>query len=154
MSEFSYKIVYKKDRLHTNADGLSRMTYEPVETPTPTVIDNLTDDNFVNAMALRMSERDFNSWMIQLANENREDYRLGMELQNYTMAIEMEVETPINFKTGDVLCLHSEELKDIEPQSQGSVGPQIHRSDGWYKVRTVAIRITVWAHISSLNEKR
>ena len=44
-----------------------------------------------------MSERDFNSWMVQLANENREGYRLGMELQNYTMAIEMEVETPLNF---------------------------------------------------------
>ena len=82
---FSYEIVYKKGRLHTNADGLSRMTYEPVETPTSTVTDNLTDDNFVNAMDLKMSERDFNSWMIQLANENREDYRLGMELQNYTM---------------------------------------------------------------------
>ena len=67
------------------------MTYEPVETPTPTVTDNLTDDNFVNAMDLKMSERDFNRWMIQLANENREDYRLGMELQNYTMAIEMAV---------------------------------------------------------------
>ena len=38
--------------------------------------------------------------MVQLANENREDYRLGMELQNYTMAIEMKVENHINFKTG------------------------------------------------------
>ena len=57
---------YKKGRLHTNADGLSRMTYEPIETQTPTVTDNLTDDNFVNAMDLKMSERDFNSWMIQL----------------------------------------------------------------------------------------
>ena len=38
--------------------------------------------------------------MVQLANENREDYRLEMELQNYTMVVEMEVETPINFKTG------------------------------------------------------
>ena len=70
MSQFSYEIVHKKGRLHTNADGLSRMIYEPVETATPTVTDNLTDDNFVNAMDLKMSERDFNSWMIQLANEN------------------------------------------------------------------------------------
>ena len=79
--QFSYEIVYKKGRLHTNADGLSRMTNEPDETPTPTATDNLTDDNFVNATDLRMSERDFNSWMIQLANENREDYRLEMKLQ-------------------------------------------------------------------------
>ena len=35
--------------------------------------------------------------MIQLANEYREDYRLGMELQNYTMAIEMEIENPIDY---------------------------------------------------------
>ena len=89
MSQFSYEIVYKKGRLHTNTDGLSRMTYEPVEAPTPTVTGNLTDDNFVIAMELKMSECDFNSWMIQLANESREDYRLGMKLQNYTMAIEI-----------------------------------------------------------------
>ena len=80
---------------------LSRRTYEPVETPTPTVTDNLTDDNFVNEVDLKMSERDFNTWMVQLANENREDYWLGMELQNYIMAIEIKVETPINFKTGE-----------------------------------------------------
>ena len=111
MSQFSYEIVYKNGRLHTNADGLSRMTYEPDKTPTPTVTDNLTDDNFVNATALRMSERDFNSWLIQLANENRKDYRLGMKLQNYAMAIEMTVETPINCEAEGVLCSHSEELK-------------------------------------------
>ena len=114
--------------MHTNADGLSRMTYEPVETPTPTVTDNLTDDNFVNATDLKMSERDFNSWIIQLANENREDYRFGMKLQNYTMAIEMAVKTPLNFKAEEALCSHSEELTDIDPQSQGSVDPRGHRS--------------------------
>ena len=58
---FTYEIVYKKGRLHTNADVLSRRTYEPVETPTPTVTDNLTYDNFVNAVDLKMSERDFKS---------------------------------------------------------------------------------------------
>ena len=100
MSRFSYETVYKKGRLHANAEGLSRRTYEPIETPTSTTTDNLTDDNFVNAIDLRMSERDFNSWMVQLANENQEDYRLEMELQNYTMAIEMEVGIPINFKRG------------------------------------------------------
>ena len=31
MSQFSYEIVYKKGRLHSNADGLSRMTYTPTE---------------------------------------------------------------------------------------------------------------------------
>ena len=153
MSQLSYEIVYKKGRLHTNADGISRRTYEPVETPTPTVTDNLTDDNFVNSMDLRMSERDFNSWMVQLANENRENYRLKMELQNYIMAIEREVDTPINFKAEGALCLHSEELKDIEPPSQGSMDLRLRRSTD-LKVRTVAIRITMWAHISSLNEKR
>ena len=61
MSQFSYEIVYKKGRLHAYADGQSRRTYEPVETPTPTVTDNLTDDNFVNAVDLKMNERDFNS---------------------------------------------------------------------------------------------
>ena len=55
-----------------------------------------------------------------------------MELQNYTMAIEMAVETPINCEAEGALCSHSEELKDIDPQSQGSAGPQIRRSDGWY----------------------
>ena len=73
--------------------------------------------------------------MIRLANENRADYRLGMELQNYTMAIEMAVETPINCEAEGALCSHSEELKDIDPQKpgiRGSAGPQIRRSDGWY----------------------
>ena len=79
----------------------------------------MTDDNFGNAMDLKMSERDFNSWMIQLANENRKDYRLGMDLQNYTMAIEMAVETPINCEANGALCSHSEELRNIDPQSQG-----------------------------------
>ena len=79
--------------LHTNADGLSRITYEPVETPT--VTDNLTGDNFVNAMYLRMSERDYYCWMIQLANENRKDYRLGMKLQNYTMLLYYTIIVPL-----------------------------------------------------------
>ena len=47
-----------------------------------------------------------------------------------------------------------ERYRAAMPGIRGSAGPQIHRSDGWYKMRTVAIRITVWAHISSLNEKR
>ena len=95
MSQFSYEIVYKKGRLHTNADGLSRMTYEPAGNPTPAVTGKLTDDNFVNAIDLKMSERDFNSWMIQLANENREDYRLGMKLQNYTMLLRWQQKRPL-----------------------------------------------------------
>ena len=65
---------------------------------------------------------------MQLANENREDYRLGMKMQNYTMASEMAVETPINFKAEGALCSHSEELKDIDPQSQKSVDPRGRRS--------------------------
>ena len=54
MSQFSYAIVYKKGRLHSNADGLFRMTYEPTEVPTPAVTDALMDDNFVNAVDLEM----------------------------------------------------------------------------------------------------
>ena len=68
--------------------------------------------------------------MIQLANENRENYRLGMKLQNYTMAIEMAVETTIHFKAEGALCSPSEELKYIDPQSQGSRDPRGRRSDG------------------------
>ena len=60
MSQFSYEIVYKKGRLHSNADGLSRMTYEPTEVPTPAVTDALMDDNFGNAVDLGMRESDFN----------------------------------------------------------------------------------------------
>ena len=50
--------------MHSNADGLSRMTYEPTEVPTPAVRDALMDDNFVNAMDLRMRESDFNSFLV------------------------------------------------------------------------------------------
>ena len=94
MSQFSYEIVYKKGRLHLNADGLSRKTYGPTETPVPTITDALMDDNFVNAVDLGMDERDFNDWMVKLANENREEYRFGNELQHYTTAIEVQDGSP------------------------------------------------------------
>ena len=42
--------------------------------------------------------------------------------------IEMAVETSLNFKAEEALCSHSEELTDIDPQSQGSVDPRGHRS--------------------------
>ena len=71
LSQFSYEIVYKKGRLHSNADGLSRMTYEPTEVPTPAVKIALMDDNFVIAMDLGMSESDFNSWLVQIANKEK-----------------------------------------------------------------------------------
>ena len=54
MSQFSYEIVYKKGRLHSNADGQSRITYEPTEVPTPAVTDELMNDNGVNTMNLEM----------------------------------------------------------------------------------------------------
>ena len=91
MSQFSYEIVYKKGRLHSNADGLSRMTYEPTEIPTPAVTDALMDDNFVNAVDLGMRESDFNSWLVQLANEDKASYRFGGELLHYTAAIDVDV---------------------------------------------------------------
>ena len=56
MSQFSYEIVYNKGRLHSNADGLSRMTYEPTEVPIPAVTDALMVDTFVNTMDLGMRE--------------------------------------------------------------------------------------------------
>ena len=92
MSQFTHEIVYKKGRLHSNADGLSRMTYEPTGASTPTVMDALMDDNFVNAVDLGMRESEFNSWLIQLSNENKASYRFGCELSHYTAAIEVDDE--------------------------------------------------------------
>ena len=47
MSQFSHEIVYKKGRLHSNADGLSRMNYEPKEVPTPAVTDALMQTQWI-----------------------------------------------------------------------------------------------------------
>ena len=80
MSQFSYEIVYNKARWYSNADGLSRMTYEPAEVPTHAVTDALMDDNFVNAVDLWMRESDFNSWLVQIANKEKECYQFGSEL--------------------------------------------------------------------------
>ena len=87
MSQFSYEIVYKKGRLHSNADGLSRMTYEPTEVPTSAVTDALMDDNGFNAMNIEMKESDFNSWLMQIADKEKESYKFGIELLYYTAAI-------------------------------------------------------------------
>ena len=70
--------MYKKGGLHSNADGLSRMTYEPTEVPAPAVTDALMDDNFINAMDPGMKKSDFNSWLVQIANkEDRKSTRLN-----------------------------------------------------------------------------
>ena len=79
--------MYKKGRLHSNADGLSRMTYEPTVVPTPAVTDALMEDNFINAMDLGMRKSDFNSWLVQIANKEKESYQFGSELLYYTAAI-------------------------------------------------------------------
>ena len=92
MSQFTYEIVYKNGRLHSNADGLSRMTYEPTGASTPTVTDELMEANFVNAVDLGMRESEFNSWLIQLSNENKASYRFGCELLHYTAAIDVDDE--------------------------------------------------------------
>ena len=89
MSQFTYEIVYKKGRLHSNSDGLSRMTYEPTGASTPTATDALMGGNFVNAVELGMRESDVNSWLIQLSNENKASYRFGCELLHYTAAFEV-----------------------------------------------------------------
>ena len=57
--------MYKKGRLHSNADGLSRMTYQPTEVPTPALTDALVDDNFVCAVDLETKESDFDNWLAQ-----------------------------------------------------------------------------------------
>ena len=90
MSQFIYEIVYKKWRLHSNADGLSRMSYEPTGASTPTVTDALMDDNFVNVVDLEMRESEFNGWLIQLSNENKASYKFGCELLHYRAAIEVD----------------------------------------------------------------
>ena len=89
MSQFSYEIVYKKSRLYSNADGLSTMTYEPTEVPTPAVTDALMDGNLINAMDPGMKECDFNSWLVQIANKEKESYQFGSELLYYTAAIDV-----------------------------------------------------------------
>ena len=89
MSQYSYEIVYKKRPLHSNADGLSRMTYEPAEVPSPAVTDALMDDNCVNAMDLGMRESDFNSWLVQIANKEKGRYQFGSELLYYTAVIDV-----------------------------------------------------------------
>ena len=65
MSQFTYEIVYKKGRLHSIADGLSRMTYEPMG-PRHLITGAFMDDNFVNAVDLGIRESEFSSWLIQL----------------------------------------------------------------------------------------
>ena len=92
MSQFTYEIVYTNGRLHSNADGLSRMSYEPTGASTPTVTDALMDDNFVNAVDLGIRESEFNSWLMQLSNENKASYQFGCELLNYTAAMEVDDE--------------------------------------------------------------
>ena len=95
MSQFSYEIVYKNCRLHSNADGLSRMTYESTEVPTPAVTDAVMNDNLFNAVHLWMRESDFNSWLVQLANEDKASYRFGGELLHYTAAIDVDDGGPL-----------------------------------------------------------
>ena len=88
ISQFSHEIVYKKGRLHFNADRLSRMTYEPKLVPTPAVTDALMDDNFVNGVDLGMREIDFIIWLVQIANKEKESYQFGSELLYHTAAID------------------------------------------------------------------
>ena len=92
MSQFTYEIVYKKGHFHSNADGLSQMTYEPTGAATPTVADALMNDNFVNSVDLGLRESEFNSWLMQLSNENKGSYQFGCDLLHYTSAIEVDDE--------------------------------------------------------------
>ena len=81
--------------MHSNADGLPRMTYEPMEVPTLAVTDALMDDNFINAVDLGMRESDFDSCLIQLANEDKANYQFGGELLHYTAAIDVNDGSPL-----------------------------------------------------------
>ena len=75
--------------MYSNADRLSKMSYELTEVPTPAVTDVLMDDNFVNAMDLGMRESDFNSWLDQIANKEKESYQFGSELLHCAAAIDV-----------------------------------------------------------------
>ena len=50
------------------------------------------DDNFVDAVDLGMRESEFNSWLMQLSNENKASYRFECELLHYTPAIVVDDE--------------------------------------------------------------
>ena len=54
------------------------------------------DDNFVNAVDLGIREGEFNSWLVQLANENKASYRFRGELLNYTAATKVNDEETFN----------------------------------------------------------
>ena len=68
--------------MHSNADGLSRMTYEPTEVPTPALTDALVDDTFVSSV-----ESDFDNWLVQLSSKEEESFQFESELINYTATI-------------------------------------------------------------------
>ena len=87
MSQFSYEIVHKKGLLHSNADGLSRMTYKPTKVPTPALRDALVDHNFVSAVDREMKESDFYNWLVHLSSKEEESFQFGSDLINYTAAI-------------------------------------------------------------------
>ena len=82
--------------MHSHADGLSRMTYEPTEVPAPDVTEALMVDNFVNSVDLWMRESEFNSWLVQLANENKVSCRFVGELLHDTATIEVDDEEQLN----------------------------------------------------------
>ena len=79
--------VLQRWAMHSNADDLSRMTYEPTEVPTPAVTDALMNDNGVNEMNLEMKEGDFNGWLMQIADKEKRSYKCESELLYYTAAI-------------------------------------------------------------------
>ena len=54
------------------------------------------DDNFVNAVDLGMREGELNSWLVQLANENKASYRFGGELLHHTAATKVNDEEKLN----------------------------------------------------------
>ena len=47
------------------------------------------DDNFYNAVDLGMRESDFNSWLVQIANNEKASYQFGGELLFYTAVIDV-----------------------------------------------------------------
>ena len=85
MSQFSYEIVLKKGRLHSNAAGLSERTYEPTETPAPTITNTLMD-NFVNEVDLGMNGRDFIDYLVQRQMKTR---RIILSKTNYNFILRL-----------------------------------------------------------------
>ena len=130
------------------------MTYELTEVPTPAVTDALMDNNFVNAVDLEMREIDFNSWLVHIANKEKESYQFGSESLYYTAAIDVSDVgkgtpldtdgTSIDCNVSTPLILNEEKLNIAYLPGQPSVGcpvlgTEFHKSEAGLSVTSVTV---------------